>query len=216
METIRFSTIYCSSAVISMNYLNLCGSFTSDMLPRLCWTVPGLLPLFRTAASRWILTGAERSLIFSLVWHIHFDRTSGSRGGRTEVVQCRYRKGKPQEQPWKWKYLLYCAYTELNCLPDAAYTLISRWFPGFFLSLSLSRSLKASSIRTNDATILLWVFNSRRLFALICMKKADLTNCFSSFLGKTICVDIFFLIEIIIMLNKTLILLSIISVRIYI
>ncbi len=37
--------------------------------------------------------------------------------------------------------ILYCAYTELNCLPDAAYTLISRWFPGFLLSLSLFLAL---------------------------------------------------------------------------
>lgn len=62
METIIFSTIYSSSAVISLHYLHLYGTFPSDMLS-LHWAAPGVPPLYRTASSCWILKGVERSFI---------------------------------------------------------------------------------------------------------------------------------------------------------
>lgn len=149
METIRFSTIYCSSAVISTNYLNLCGSFTSDMLPRLCWTVSGVPPLFRTAASRWILTGAGRSLnFFPCVAHTFWPYLRKS-GGRTEAVQCRYCKGKTGEQSWKLKYLYFVLIHSWSvCLTPR-----TRLFPAAsqdFFPLSLALWKLNPSGRCND------------------------------------------------------------------
>lgn len=156
METIIFSTICCFSAVISLHCLHLHGTFPSDMLS-FYWAASGVPPLYRTAASCWILTGAERSFIppSNCPYSLTVPRKVGAVGPEpynADTAKVRHASSRGSQS-----ISILCLYRVVLLVWRRVRAYFSS-YPGFFLSITL----KALLLLTDDGKVLNLAFNTLR------------------------------------------------------